>query len=142
MLPRGMADTTMHVETLRKIPLFAELSDATLERIIALGTEADIAPGQVLIETGQGGAGLFIIEDGAVVVSSHGKTFELGPGSCVGELALLTPNATRTARVQAKTAARVLAIARGDFERLLHEEPPVAVAMLRVVAERLADAMS
>jgi CRP-like cAMP-binding protein len=62
---------------------------------------------------------------------------QVGPGEFVGELALLVPEATRSARVRAKTDVRCLAIFAGDFGQLLEDEPRIAVAMLPVLAERL-----
>jgi CRP-like cAMP-binding protein len=44
--------------------------------------------------------------------------------------------------VQATTQVRCLALGRSDFARLLEEEPRIAVAMLPVLARRLADAVA
>jgi CRP/FNR family transcriptional regulator, cyclic AMP receptor protein len=63
---------------------------------------------------------------------------ELGPGEVVGELALLRRDGARSARVQAKTPVRCLAIDRESFRRLLAEEPGLALAILEVVVDRLA----
>jgi CRP-like cAMP-binding protein len=56
----------------------------------------------------------------------------------VGELALFTAEGIRTARVQTQTPVRCLALGRDDFCQLLLDEPRVAVALLEVLAERLA----
>jgi CRP-like cAMP-binding protein len=47
----------------------------------------------------------------------------------------------RTARVRSATQIRCLVIGRPDFQRLLGQEPRIAVAMLPVLAHRLADAL-
>ena len=91
---------------------------ALLRRLAAVGAEADVAAGQLLIERGQPGSGLYVVLDGSVVVEAPERTHVLGPGSLVGERALLTPDGKRTARVRARTDGRVLAVARPDFERL------------------------
>lgn len=62
----------------------------------------------------------------------------LGPGQFFGELALLT-DTKRTVRVQAKTDARLLAIRRDEFNTLIQSEPKMALAMLEVLAKRLAN---
>jgi CRP-like cAMP-binding protein len=59
----------------------------------------------------------------SVVVEAPDQTRELGPGSVVGERALLFPDGKRTARVRAKTRVRVLAVARAEFERLCARDP-------------------
>lgn len=129
------------LETLRSIPLFSGLPNASIERIVGLGAEADVPPGQVLIEAGREGSGLFVIEEGTVLIEKGGQVRECGPGQVVGELSLLTDE-VRSARVQAKTPCRVLAISRAHFWKLLEEEPKLAVSMLRAVASRLAHATS
>ncbi len=79
-----------------------------------------------------------MIEEGTVVVEARGSVeIELGPGEFVGELALLVPESTRSARVRAKTDVRCLAIGAAEFKQLLDDEPRIALAMLPVVAERL-----
>lgn len=82
---------------------------------------------------------MFILEEGAVTVElPRGGTLTLGPREFFGELAILAPGVTRTARVQASTPVRCLAIARRDFAAILEAEPDIAVAMLPVLARRIA----
>jgi CRP-like cAMP-binding protein len=128
---------------LRGIPLFSELPDEPLEQIVGLLTEASVPAGYVLMQQGQPGSGLLIIEEGTVVVERPGKpAFEVGSGEFLGELALLTDAGVHTARVQARTAVRMLAIARADFAQLLDEQPRIALAMLSALAARLADTLA
>ncbi len=128
------------IELLRNVALFSSCSDRELRKIAALADEVEVPAGHVLIQAGQEGSGMFVLEEGTVAVEIPGKTFECGPGEFFGELALLAPDIVRTARVRATTPARCLAIGRRDFEKLLEEEPRVAVAMLPVLARRVADA--
>ena len=130
--------TEQRLKKLRRIPLFAELSDAALERILDRATEFEARHGHVLIQPDQPGAGLFVIEDGSATVELKGKKIELGPGEFFGELALLDERATHTGRVCAATELRCLAIARDDFDELLQDEPKMAIAMLKALAHRLA----
>ena len=90
----------MDIETLRGIPLFAELDDDGLDVIARLATEFEAPAGRVLAEIGQPGSGLFVIEDGSVEVDMpDGAVVELGPGEFFGEVALLpTRRATRACR--------------------------------------------
>jgi CRP-like cAMP-binding protein len=127
----------MDIETLRNIPLFAELDDDGLEVIARLATEFEAPAGQVLAERGQPGSGLFIIEDGTVEVDMPGGVaVELGPGEFFGEVALLT-DSPRNARVRARTDVRCLAISRHVFTLLLDAQPSIAATMLPIVARRL-----
>jgi CRP-like cAMP-binding protein len=124
-------------EQLRMAPLFAELSDESLERIKETVTEFDAPPGAVLVQPGSEGLGLYIVCQGTVAVETRGAgTIELGPGESVGELALLTPT-PRSARVSATTPVHGLAIDRAGFAQLLESEPRLAISLLGVLARRL-----
>lgn len=127
------------IENLRKVPLFSELSDEALGRIILRAGEFEVSPGHVLVQPRQAGSGLFVIEEGSVAVELHGRKIELGPGEFFGEIALLRDDQTHTARVSALSNCRLLAIRRDDFDALLQGEPGLAVSMLRALAKRLAD---
>lgn len=126
------------IATLKSIPLFEGLSDASLEQVLDVAGEFEAGAGQVLVQPRTEGTGMFVIEEGTVTVERGGKAIELGQGQFFGELALLTSTA-RTARVRAKTDVRCLAIRRDAFAALLESEPAIAVAMLHVLARRLAD---
>jgi CRP-like cAMP-binding protein len=126
------------IEALKSISLFEGFSDASLQRVIDVAGELDAGPGQVLVHPRAEGSGMFVVEEGTVVVERSGKMIELGPGEFFGELALLT-STTRTARVRAKTPARLLAISRSEFRQLLESEPRMAICMLEVLAKRLAE---
>jgi CRP/FNR family cyclic AMP-dependent transcriptional regulator len=134
-----MSDATQpqRIERLRSIPLFSGLSPAGLDRVLATASEHEVPAGHVLIQPDQAGAGLFVIEEGKVVVERRGAPIELGQGEFIGELALLFEGAVHSLRVRAATRVRFLALARDDFIRMIESEPQVAVSMLSVLARRL-----
>jgi voltage-gated potassium channel len=135
-----MADPVA-VEKVRGITLFAELDDEALARVGALFSEVEAPAGQVIVEHGLPGSGMFLLEEGTVSVELPSGPVELGPGEFFGELAILTDDVPRTARIRSVTPIRCLVIGRPDFRRLLEEEPRIAVAMLPVLARRLADTL-
>jgi len=127
-------------EELRALPLFERVSEAGIERLARSGAEIECEPGQVLILPGDAGSGMYVILDGTMRVEMRGGLHvELEVGNFFGEAALLVPSAVRGARVRAATAARCLSIPRDDFLALVESEPPLALAMLRELARRLAD---
>jgi len=129
-------------DQLRRIPLFTDLPDDTLAAIEALATSFTVRPGHVLVERGHAGSGMFLIETGRVEVDlDSGRQIELGPGEFFGELSLLTDR-VRTARVHAVTEVSGLAIGRREFEDLVDTQPRLASAMLKVLANRLAEAQA
>ncbi len=103
-----------------------------LRRLEECGSETEIRSGQVLIERGQRGAGLFVILAGTVVVEAPEGDVEFGPGSVVGERALFSAAGTRAARVRALSDLRVIAVARDEVDRLCADD--------EAFARRLADA--
>ena len=132
----GLAE---RVERLRSISLFSSLDDEALGLVASVAVDVDIPAGRVITEPKQPGSGMFAIEDGRAEVQLRGgATRGLGPGDCFGELALLTREAQRTARVFARTDLRCLAIAREDFLYLLEREPQIAIVLLETLAGRLA----
>ena len=134
--------TAVNPERLREIPLLAELSDEGLARVAEIATEIERPAGTVLALADDAGSGMYVVEEGTVVVELRGgTTIELGPGEFVGELTLLVPEAHRLGRIRAATDVRCLAIGREDFTTLLHGEPRLAVGMLPVLARRLFAAM-
>ena len=127
------------LKALRAIPLFGGLSDAALRRIGKIANEVEVVAGQVLMQPDMAGSGLCVLEEGTVVVERGSRRFELGPGEFFGDLALLTGEAVHAARVRALTPVRMLAIRREDFLKLLTDQPKIAVTMVGILAQRLAD---
>jgi len=133
------AGLSQRVERLRTVELFSSLDDEALALVASLARELDAPAGRVLAEPKQQGSGMFAIVEGRAIAELRGgATRELGPGESFGELALLTPDGERTARVRAETPVRCLAIARDDFRHLLEREPRIALSLLEVLAIRLA----
>ncbi len=131
----------MTPDELRAIPVLAEASDDALARVAATAGEMTYHEGQILALPGDAGSGMFVILDGTVSVEWRGGRTELGTGNFVGELTLLSPGGSRNARVRALTDVRCLALGRDDALALIESEPTVALAMLKEVARRLANAL-
>src|SRR5262245_45150561 len=121
------------------VSLFAELERDHLASVATVVQEFEAPSGHVLVQPGLVGAGLFLIEQGTATLSLHDKTVELGPGEMVGELALLDDRAVHTARVKTTSVVSGYCISRDDFTKLLHDEPRIALPVLKVLAKRLAD---
>jgi CRP-like cAMP-binding protein len=127
------------VEALRRVPLFSELGDDDLECIAEATKEVEMPAEQVLVQPGMKGTGMFFIAEGTAVVETKRDHVELGPGQFFGELALMSEDATRTARVRARTDLRCLTLDRAGFRKLVSEHPEVAASLLEVALGRLAE---
>jgi CRP-like cAMP-binding protein len=126
------------IEDLKTIPLFAGLEPGALEQLAEAAKEVDAPAGQLLTQPGAVGSGMFFVVEGTVEVEAREKWRELGPGDFFGELALLTEDGTRTARVRAKTDVRCVAFDRTGFEDLVRAHPDIAATLLETALTRLA----
>jgi CRP/FNR family transcriptional regulator, cyclic AMP receptor protein len=108
------------------------VNDDDLRKLEAAGTEISFGSGQVLIERGTPGTGLYVVLKGQIVVETPDEgRVELGPGSVVGERALFSEDGLRQARVRALTHGVVVAVDRAEVERLCAEDPEFAERLTR-----------
>ena len=102
------------------------MDDDDLRRLEAVGATVSFPAGKVLIEHGQPGTGLYVVVKGAVVVEAPESEHELGPGSVVGERALVAAHGRRTARVRALTDCVLVAVDRPEIDRLCADDAEFA----------------
>ena len=108
---------------LRKVPLFAELPEADLNRLCAMVEQVKLPAGQVLFEEGSRGDRAYVIESGEleVIKDSGGRPVLLDlrrAGDVIGEIALLE-DTPRTATLRARSDSRLLAINQEQFDQLI-----------------------
>jgi len=121
--------------TLKQIPLLAGLSDPELVRVETAATNKTFPKGTIIMHEGDAGSSMFLLLQGRVKVfvsDGHGKEFVLavlGPGECVGELALLDDE-PRTASVETEEPSVFLVIQKDDFLALLHESPQIQFKLM------------
>ena len=128
------------LDLLHGIPLFARLGKKEIERLGQLTEELDLRVGKVLMRQGDRGEEMFVVAAGKVVVERDGAILgERGPGSVLGEIALLSEG-PRTATVTATEPTRVFVLGHREFHALMDEMPTVRTAVLEVLASRIAHA--
>jgi CRP-like cAMP-binding protein len=122
--------------------LFRGLDEPGRAAVAAAGVEVEFPAERVIAREGEIGTGLFIVAEGGVRVVRDGHVIaRLGPGEFFGELSVLD-GAPRNASVIAEAPTTCLALATWDAERVLREQPGVALAVLRVLAARLREAIA
>ena len=132
----------IRAETLRAVPLFASLDEASLAELRGLVKMGSLPLGTVLFQKGDAGDAMYLIEDGRVriyILDAEGDEVtlaEFGRGEFFGEMALIDGK-PRTAHARVVDAARLAALGRADFLRYVNRHPEVALAMLSVISERL-----
>ena len=126
----------MDAGRLKKIPLFAQLSENEREQVARWADELDVPSGKHLVDEGQFGYEFFVIEDGtADVLHGEDRLGQLGPGDFFGEIALLEEE-RRTASVVATAPMRAIVMTRRDFRHMEGEMPSVAAAIRQAMEER------
>ena len=130
------------INFLRNVPIFAELEEKDLLRVVKLGTSQKYKKGNIVVLEQESGAALFVIITGKVKVvrmDEDGREVILsmfGPGEFFGEMSLLDGLA-RSASVVATMKSELFMIHRRDFLELLNEFPSVTISLLAELAMRL-----
>jgi MFS family permease len=122
----------------RRLPVFAPLPVATQENLAMRLAERRYADGEAIVREGEPGEAFYVIADGEVVVTGHGRhRRRMGEGEYFGEIALLR-DVPRTATVTADGPVTALAIEREAFLGAVGAHVRSAAAAERSASERLA----
>jgi divalent anion:Na+ symporter, DASS family len=130
------------VTTLRTVSLFAELPREVLARLVSEFDEVEVPAGRTVFSQGDPGDALYVIVSGAVEVrGERGGAGErvavLGPGDCLGEMALVTGD-PRSATVVALSPTRLLRLDKERFQALSERHPVFLRELARVLCRRIA----
>ncbi len=131
-------------DLLGEVWLFHNANKASLEKLAAFAFNREYKAGDVIMEEGQTGNGMYMITEGKVEVlkgdlASPQRVAELGKGEVFGEMALLD-ELPRSASVRALEDTTCIGIDRFLFISQLQKDPAVAITMIQVLAERLREA--
>src|SRR5215213_11129187 len=129
------------LDELRKIPLFADLSEEDLEQLYKMAETVSIPAGHLVLREGDPGDSLYVLLDGELeVIKRQGSQDILlavyKPGQFFGEMALLE-QAPRSASVRTLRESRLLVISQAAFQTLLSCSPSAPFKILRTVTSRL-----
>lgn len=129
-----MAD---HLDELAGVSLFAGATKKELAEISKLTTEVTLPAGTVLVEQGAQPREAFVILSGEGEVTVDGNVVAtVGPGACVGEIALLD-RGPRSASVVATTDLEALVLDPREFKSMLLNVPAIAVKIAGTLAARI-----
>src|SRR5215208_3720966 len=130
------------VDSLREVPLFADLANRDLKRLADSMQEKSFEPGKEIVSEGKGGVGFFVILEGTARVSQRGEDRgRLAVGDYFGEMALIDGD-DRTATVHADTALRCAAMTSWNFRPFVKDHPDIAWALLNSLVKRVRQAQA
>jgi CRP/FNR family cyclic AMP-dependent transcriptional regulator len=125
------------LDAIRRVPLFAELSDDELAQVARLFKERTFAPGETVAKEGSGGAAFYLIESGTANVTVAGRErAALGPGDYFGEIALIDEGA-RSATITAVDELGCYGLTFWDFRPLVQENAAICWKLLQFMVGRL-----
>jgi CRP-like cAMP-binding protein len=143
----GRSVTTLSVMErvlfLQKVPLFADLAPVDLERVAGLAEDHGYADAEIIAAEGEVGDVLHIVVEGTirVVHDRDGGEQEIARrtiGDVVGEMSIVTQE-PRMATLVAEGDVRTVTLGHREFESMLRERPSIALAVMRVLAHRVAE---
>lgn len=128
---------------LEKIPAFRGLNAGECHQLLEISREKTFQPGEKVLVQGKSSQHLWIVmegqcqvvrelPDGAAVVLA-----ELAPQQLFGEMSFFSP-APHSANVVAKTAVKLLSIARADYDDLIRDSVPAAYKLAYNIVEGVA----
>jgi hypothetical protein len=127
------------IRLLRSVELFSFLPPDELERVASHLQRIDAESGDVLMRQGDRGDRVYLVESGSVEVIRDGfHVTDLGPGSLVGEIALLR-DVPRTATVRVADQAELYALERDEFLRIVTGDVTVAGQAGAIADARLSE---
>lgn len=121
---------------LKKIDLFASLSDEELDRLANVVGEVSIDEGEELLHAGTPPYQMFAIEEGSLEVRRNGETLAtIGEGEVVGERGIVT-RGLRNASAVATSPVRAIFLTDDQVRRLRREHPEVGDRLRSILEER------
>jgi CRP-like cAMP-binding protein len=129
------------VDLFRNVALFVGLNENEMEKVAELCTEKHYAPGDIIIQQGDMGDELYIIQEGQVEILVMGVKPQrpiviLGKGQILGEMSLLDEG-FRSATGRATSQTTVQVIKGTQFTQLTDQDNHIGYIVMRNLAADL-----
>src|SRR3990172_4492013 len=127
---------------LRRVPLFAELSEAEIARLGDIARERGYPKNSVILFEDDPGDALYVVVTGlvkVVLIGEDGREVILSvlkEGDFFGEMSLIDDR-PRSAHVIAMEDSSLVVLRREDFQHRIREAPGVALGMLKPMSPPL-----
>lgn len=129
-------------QLLRRIHLFADLTDREADTVLDVMRERTLSRGATVFHQHDAGGGLYLLLSGSVKITRTGRDGRevtvavLGEGNFFGEMSLLDGQ-PRSASATTLQATRVLVLDREHFQRHVLSQPRIVAKLLRELSKRL-----
>ena len=129
-------------ELIRRVPIFSTIDPAMQKLLCFSSDRLTYDAGQLMFSAGDPPDSAYIVLEGAVDISvptPKGPLVvnTLGRNDVIGEIGIFG-DVPRTATAIARTRLEVLRISRDVFVNVIRGNPDAAIALIRILADRLA----
>lgn len=141
-MSRQSSSSAQGLGILRRVPLFASLSNEELEAVASSTRQRIFGKGVIIFHEDSPGETMYIIESGKVrifILSESGHEVSVrifGCGEIFGELSVLD-GLPRSAGAIAMEETHVLTLRRDDFQSLLMQYPQMALGIIATLSSRV-----
>ena len=126
----------MDTSQLKRIPLFADASDADLAKVAVFAQSKEVPEGETAVTEGGFSRELLAIEDGTAQVSRDGEHIaDLGPGDVFGEAGMLDDE-MRSATVIATSRLKLISLGHFEVQRLKKDAPGIYSQIEELIEQR------
>lgn len=128
-------------ETLRAVPLFADLSEDDLDALVDGAKPVSLEANELLFAEGDEGDVAYVVTAGEVEIVKVTAAKEVllavrGEGSVIGEMALLDAK-PRSASVRARSPVELLSIGKDELDALLESSASASRSLFEMMLTRL-----
>lgn len=124
-------------------PIFEGVPEADVQRVLEMARKRTFRKGEIVFHEGDPADTLHLVRSGRFAVkvttqyADEAILVVLRAGDTFGELALLSPDATRSATVVALEASETLSVHQLDFGRLRREQPGVGDVLISILSAQV-----
>jgi len=136
-------DVESKIVFLRRVPIFGGVDDENLTKVANITSEKTYSKKNIVFHEGDYGDALYVIKNGRikiakVAIDGREKTLTiLKAGDFFGEMAIFDDMPRSATAESMDNDVRLLSINKNDFERLIIENPSIAIRIMKDLTRRI-----
>lgn len=137
------SDIESKIVFLRRVPIFGGVDDESLIKVASITSEKSYSKKNIVFHEGDYGDALYIIKSGRIKIAKvaldgREKTLTiLKGGDFFGEMAIFDDMPRSATAESMDNDVRLLSISKNDFERLIIENPSIAIRIMKDLTRRI-----
>lgn len=137
------SDIESKIVFLRRVPIFGGVDDENLTKVASITSEKSYSKKNIVFHEGDYGDALYVIKSGRIKIAKvaldgREKTLTiLKGGDFFGEMAIFDDMPRSATAESMDNDVRLLSISKSDFERLIIENPSIAIRIMKDLTRRI-----